>query len=50
MCGVCHVRGMSCEGYEGELEKLFRKREGNRGKAYSLVATLLNQPSKVTVN
>jgi hypothetical protein len=48
--GMCHVWGMSCEGYEGELEKLFQKIEGNRGKAYSLVATLLNQPSKVTVN
>jgi hypothetical protein len=37
--GMCHVWGMSCEGYEGELEKLFRKIESNRGKANSPVAT-----------
>jgi hypothetical protein len=43
--GMCHVWGMSCEGYEGELEKLFRKIEGNRGKAYSLAAT----PSRSTL-
>jgi hypothetical protein len=43
--GMCHVWGMSCEGYEGELEKLFRKIEGNRGKAFSPAAT----PTKSTV-
>jgi hypothetical protein len=37
--GMCHVWGMSCEGYEGELEKLFRKIESNRGKANSPAAT-----------
>jgi hypothetical protein len=43
--GMCHVWGMSCEGYEGELEKLFRKIESNRGKAISPAAT----PSKSTL-
>ena len=43
--GMCHVWGMSCEGYEGELEKLFRKIESNRGKANSPAAT----PSKSIV-
>jgi hypothetical protein len=43
--GMCHVWGMSCEGYEGELEKLFRKIEGNRGKAFNPAAT----PTKSTV-
>jgi hypothetical protein len=38
--GMCHVRGMSCEGYEGELEKLFCKIEGNKGKANSPAVTL----------
>ena len=42
--GMCHVWGMSCEGYEGELEKLFRRIESNRGKANSPAAT----PSKST--
>jgi hypothetical protein len=37
--GMCHVWGMSCEGYEGELERLFRKIESNRGKATSPAAT-----------
>jgi hypothetical protein len=35
---------MSCEGYEVEMEKLFRKIEGNRGKMYSPVAS----PTKAT--
>jgi hypothetical protein len=43
--GMCHVWGMSCEGYEGELEKLFRKIENNRGKANSPAIT----PSKSTL-
>jgi hypothetical protein len=43
--GMCHVWGMSCEGYEGELEKLFRKIESNRGKANSPAAT----PTKSTL-
>jgi hypothetical protein len=43
--GMCHVWGMSCEGYKGELEKLFRKIEGNRGKAYNPATT----PSKSTL-
>jgi hypothetical protein len=42
--GMCHVWCMSCEGYEGELEKLFRKMESNRGKANSPAAT----PTKST--
>jgi hypothetical protein len=37
--GLCHVWGMSCEGFEGELERLFRKIESNRGKATSPAAT-----------
>jgi hypothetical protein len=36
---LCHVWGMSCEGYEVEMEKLFRKFEGNRGKMNSPVAS-----------
>jgi hypothetical protein len=41
---LCHVWGMSCEGYEVEMEKLFHKIEGNRGKMNSPVAS----PAKAT--
>jgi hypothetical protein len=41
---LCHVWGMSCEGYEVEIEKLFRKIEGNKGKMNSPVAS----PAKAT--
>jgi hypothetical protein len=47
---MCHVWGMSYEGYEGELEKLFRKIDGNRGKAYSPAATPSKSTLKVTMN
>jgi hypothetical protein len=43
---LCHVWGMSYEGYEVEMEKLFRKIEGNRGKMHSPVASPVKSSSK----
>ena len=43
---LCHVSGMSYEGYEVEMEKLFRKIGGNRGKMHSPVASPAKSISK----
>jgi hypothetical protein len=43
---LCHVWGMSYEGYEVEMEKLFRKIEGNRGKMHNPVVSPVKSSSK----
>ena len=43
---LCHVWGMSYEGYEVEMDKLFCKIEGNKGKMHNLVASLVKPAFK----
>jgi hypothetical protein len=43
---LCHVWGISYEGYKVEMEKLFRKIEGNKGKLHSPVASPIKSISK----